>query len=145
MGLVPGDAGDPGALAALFRGCVAAFVVTFSDFDGDQETRHGRLVLDAAAAAGVRRVVFSGGMRVGIDFLDVKADLEALLDGALPPSTKAALEKTIADLAAAQDDANGDMPDEKRRRLNGDARAGLSEDHAILMALARQREGQRGS
>ena len=74
----------------------------------------------------------------------VQADLAELARQTAHPH-RAALEKAIADLAAAQGVANGDLPAEQYRRKFDDAAHTVDEEHTTLMVVARARESQQNA
>jgi len=59
--VVAADLNDPASVRAAFTGAYGAFCCTFywDDFSPDTELRHARAMAEAAAAAGLRHVVFS--------------------------------------------------------------------------------------
>ncbi len=59
-------------------GVHSLFLATFSDHDGT-EVLQGKNLGDAAVAAHVQRVVFSGGERIGVDAMDNKIKIEEYL------------------------------------------------------------------
>jgi hypothetical protein len=58
---------------------------------------------------------------------------------------RAALEKAIADLAAAQSVADGDLPAEQYKKMLDDAAHRVDDEHTVLMAVARVRESQQNA
>ena len=75
----------------------------------------------------------------------VQADLAELARQTGHPPCRAALEKAVADLAAAQSVADGDLPAEQYRRTVDDATRRVDDEHTALMLLARRRERERGA
>lgn len=67
-------------LDQAMAGVAALFLATFSDHDGTEVTQ-GKNLGDAAVAAGVPLVVFSGGERIGVDAMDNKIKIEEYLRG----------------------------------------------------------------
>ncbi len=65
-------------LGKAMAGVGVLFLATFSDHDGT-EVQQGKNLGDAAVAAGVQRVVFSGGERIGVDTMDNKIKIEEYL------------------------------------------------------------------
>jgi len=65
-------------LDKAMAGVDVLFLATFSDHDGT-ELRQGKNLGNAAVAAGVQRVVFSGGERIGVDTMDNKIKIEEYL------------------------------------------------------------------
>jgi uncharacterized protein YbjT (DUF2867 family) len=84
-GLVAADIDDPESLRTAFTGVDAVFAMTTPGYDQrtDIEVRQGHTIADAAAAAGVPRVVYSsvGGAErhTGIPHFDSKRDVEEYL------------------------------------------------------------------
>lgn len=65
-------------LDQAMAGVDVLFLATFSDHDGT-EVQQGKNLGDAAVAAGVQRVVYSGGERIGVDAMDNKIKIEEYL------------------------------------------------------------------
>jgi len=57
--VVRGDLDDPASLPAAFEGVEAVFAVPPTEFDKDAEFARAKALIDAAATAGVKQVVFS--------------------------------------------------------------------------------------
>lgn len=86
--LATGDFGDPSSLTYALNGVDAAFILTPNSPD---QFEHERNVIDAVAAAGVRRVLklSSIGAEPGapLEFWDVQGRLQAHLRAAIPSAT----------------------------------------------------------
>jgi uncharacterized protein YbjT (DUF2867 family) len=91
--LVAADIDDPEGLRTAFTGVDAVFAMTTPGYDQrtDLEVRQGHAIADAAAAAGVPRVVYSsvGGAErhTGIPHFDSKRDVEEYLVAQGLPTT----------------------------------------------------------
>lgn len=77
--VLQGSLQDVNVIESLFSGVCAAFLVTFTDFEHNSEYRTGQLLADAARAAGVESIIFSSGPPTGVDFLDIKNNIEAYI------------------------------------------------------------------
>lgn len=76
--LYEGSLLDRPFVGRAMAGVHSLFLVTFSDHDGS-EVQQGKNLGDAAIAAGVKRVVFSGGERIGVYAMDNKFQIEEYL------------------------------------------------------------------
>jgi len=92
--LVPGDLDDPAAVRHAARGARGVFAAPPVGFsaagtDVELETARGRTVVDAAAAAGVEHVVFSGiaSLSGGADYSTAKTRVEEHLWASGLPAT----------------------------------------------------------
>ena len=85
--VVTGDMYEVGTIRKLFRGVWGAFIVTFSDFEDNKELSVGKTIAGIAQESGVQHLVFSSGIRTGVPFMDVKADIEAYIRTLVLPHT----------------------------------------------------------
>jgi hypothetical protein len=74
----------------------------------------------------------------------VQADLAELARQTGHPH-RAALEKAVADLAAAQSVADGDLPEGQYKKMLDDAERTVDDEHTVLMAVARMRESHQNA
>jgi uncharacterized protein YbjT (DUF2867 family) len=122
--VVPGDQDDPDSLRQPLTGVAALFLMTtFSDESGTEgEVRRGVATADAAAAAGVPRVVYSsvGGAerRSGVPHFESKYRVEQHLASTLP--TLVVRPTFFMDNFAGQLDAAGDGEFVLRQPMPGD-------------------------
>lgn len=82
--MLRGDLDDPASLTAALDGVDGVFLMTsFWEHGYDGEVRHGRHMIEAAEAAGVRHLVYSSvgsaDRETGIPHFDSKYDVEILL------------------------------------------------------------------
>lgn len=79
--LIEGSHHDPQALDRLLKGAHGVFGITFSDPRPGFEFKAGVALAEAVARHRdtITTFVFSGGMRTGIEGLDVKADIQQVL------------------------------------------------------------------
>lgn len=89
--LCRGDLDDADSLRAALDGAHGLFAVTPDDLDGVRETRRGRHLAEAAAAAGTAHVVFTsvGGAErdTGISYWESKAEIERQIRALALPAT----------------------------------------------------------
>jgi uncharacterized protein YbjT (DUF2867 family) len=81
LAVVRGDMSSRDTMRVFLKGAWGLFLVTFSDFSGGEEEAVGVMIAEEALAAKVQHLVFSSGIRTGVAFMDVKARIEARLQG----------------------------------------------------------------
>jgi len=84
VALRPGDYNDPAALVAAFQGVTTVLLISGTDMA--TRTQQHRHVIDAARAAGVRRLVYTSGVNASADSAFVASPSHAATEGYLRAS-----------------------------------------------------------